>query len=311
MSNNIYAECVLCPRLCRYDRRQGYANTILNTCREGETLRLASAVVHHGEEPPVCGPGGSGAVFVTGCSLRCAYCQNVQISQRHVGAAVDRNEFVRICLALQSRGAENINIVTGSHAAPAIADGLYAAKAAGLTLPILWNTSAYETSIALNCVRDLVDVYLPDLKMIDPSVADKYIIPCDYPCNATRTIERMLSLRPGNVIIRHLVMPNQLESTRDVLKWFNWNAKGRAKFSLMTQYTPPLDLNYYTPARRITREEYDAALSLLEEFDIQDGYYQEWEAESPQLPDFTQVNPFPGDLARPVWHWSCGFVKAE
>jgi putative pyruvate formate lyase activating enzyme len=142
MSEHFYQNCLLCPRRCGVDRAAGETGY----CGETAELRVASASIHRGEEPPVTGTGGSGTIFVSGCNLGCVFCQNYQVSQKQVsqaaamGRAVSMEEFAGICLALQKRGAENINIVTGSHAAPAIIAGVETARQQGLAIPLLWNS---------------------------------------------------------------------------------------------------------------------------------------------------------------------------
>ncbi|MDR1099264.1 MAG: radical SAM protein, partial [Treponema sp.] len=268
-------------------------------CGETAELRLAAASIHRGEEPPITGRGGSGTIFVSGCNLGCVFCQNYQISRgnplsrgnqlsaegRIVPAAMGRpvgtGEFVRICLALQEQGAENINIVTGSHAAPALAAGLDAACRAGLTIPALWNSSAYERPEALEPLRGRIAGWLPDLKTLDRDVAARFFHAPDYPETAPAAILRMLDMfagtpgqkAPGTAdapegvfIIRHLVLPEYLESTRGVLRWFAEHANGRARISLMTQYTPVGQ--GAIPGRYVDQGEYETVLRWLEEFDI-------------------------------------------
>ncbi|MDR1106640.1 MAG: radical SAM protein, partial [Treponema sp.] len=331
---SFYRSCVLCPRNCGADRAGGRRGF----CGETSELRIASAVIHHGEEPPVSGRGGSGAVFVTGCNVGCAFCQNGQISgagrntaKGGMGRVVETEEFVRICLALESRGAENINLVTGSHAVPALAAGLDAARNAGLAVPVLWNTSSYENPAVLEILKDRVDMYLPDLKTLDRDTAAEFLNAPDYGVHAAAAILKMMEYRPLKVIIRHLILPGYLESTRGVLRWFAAHARGRALLSLMTQFTPVPWGSFAgrtVPDRSLNREEYDTALRWLEEFDIEEGFFQGLEAERDRdsvqaagpglsvkpdaLPDFTEINPFgvPGGeppLAEPVWHWREGF----
>jgi putative pyruvate formate lyase activating enzyme len=325
MFDAYYANCLLCPRRCgvnRFDVRGIDAcddivnpaeNRVNNTafrppgrCGENAGLRLASASVHRGEEPPITGSGGSGTIFVSGCNLGCVFCQNYQISLGGAGRLVGPAEFAEICLVLQKRGAENINIVTGSHAVPAIAEGLDAARAAGLRIPALWNTSSYESAEALELLRDRIDMYLPDLKTLDKGLAGRFFRAPDYPEYAAAAITRMMEYRPRHVIIRHLVLPGFLESTRAVLRWFAEHAAGRALFSLMTQYAPVGDGDI--PDRYVKQGEYETLLRWLEEFDIDDGFYQELVTGSDWLPDFTRQNPFSSDLSVPVWHWKSGFV---
>ncbi|MDR2493834.1 MAG: radical SAM protein, partial [Spirochaetaceae bacterium] len=172
-----YEQCGLCPRKCGVNRLAGARGY----CGETSELRVAAAVIHRGEEPPVTGRGGSGAVFVTGCGLRCVFCQNRQISRGSAGRAVTPDEFAGICLDLQSRGAENINIVTGTHAAPAIAESLRRARDRGLRIPTLWNSSAYESPETLSLLEDVMDGYLPDLKTLDAEVGRRLFNAPDYP----------------------------------------------------------------------------------------------------------------------------------
>ena len=160
------AACTLCPRGCGAAR--GAAGGKAAFCGEGSQLRLAWAGLHFGEEPLITGAGGSGAVFVTGCSLRCPFCQNWQISHKGMGRPVSAEEFASICLALEKAGAENTNIVTGSHVIPLVADGLKAARDRGLKLPVVRNSSAYESVGSLRLLEGLVSVWLPDFSRAQP-----------------------------------------------------------------------------------------------------------------------------------------------
>jgi putative pyruvate formate lyase activating enzyme len=232
-----------------------------------------------------------------------------------MGRSVDAKEFTRICLALEAKGAENINIVTGSHAVPAVAGGIDAARAAGLLIPVLWNSSAYENPRTLELLEGRIDGWLPDLKTLDPALADRFFHAPDYPDAARAAVLKMLEIYSGSCglfIIRHLVLPGCLESTRQVLRWFAEHAAGRAQLSLMTQYTPleaPAARN-----RRLNGEEYARVLDWLEEFGIEEGFCQELVTDDGWLPDFRLPNPFPSQspggepLSVPVWHWKEGFV---
>jgi putative pyruvate formate lyase activating enzyme len=317
-------------------------------CGETSALRLAFAGIHRGEEPPVTGAGGSGTIFVSGCNLGCVFCQNFQISQgKHtskencvshgVGRAVDTENFAEICLALQERGAENINIVTGSHAAPALALGIEAARKKGLFIPVLWNSSGYERQETLEILKNVVDVYLPDLKTLDREIANRFFNAPDYGEHATASILKMIEYRElrfsqektlqeilvSGVMVRHLVIPGFLENTRQVLRWFAENCKGRALLSLMTQYVPsgrskkrksnsgcsaasgytPVETDVKIPERCISENEYETVLSMLSEFSIDDGFCQELVTNSDWLPDFTLPNPFSSELSFSVWHY--------
>ena len=331
-----YKSCNLCPRNCGINRYTGSGR-----CGEGVELRLGCASIHRGEEPPITGTGGSGTIFVSGCNLGCVFCQNYQISRPAflqnipagihgkkppLGCVVHTEEFVLICKALQERGAENINIVTGSHAIPAIAAGIDAARNNGVHIPVLWNTSSYENPEALELLRNRVDIFLPDLKILDAEIAGRFFNAPDYPQAAAAAILKMLELtgspentggRADRVIIRHLILPGFLELTRQVLQWFAANVQGKALLSLMTQYTPPSDnsracycaaLPAGIPMRYVNKAEYETVLGWLDEFGIEDGYCQELVTGSDWLPDFNRTNPFSSELSKPVWHWSCGFL---
>ena len=315
---NLYSLCKLCKRDCRVDRLAGE----VGFCGETAVLRIGAAVIHKGEEPALVGTGGSGTIFVSGCNLGCSFCQNYQISQggekggdckdTRLGKAVSAEDFADICVALCGMGAENINIVTGSHAIPAIVEGIKAAKKKGMTLPFLWNSSGYETCDSLELLREHIDIYLPDLKTLDSDIAEKFFNAPDYPKTATAAILKMLDMTAERyaknasekVIIRHLILPGYLEATKSVLRWFADNAKERALLSLMTQYTPIPNRKRAMPDRYLSREEYETVLKWLEEFKIDEGFCQELVTGSDWLPDFKRHNPFSSQLSVPVAGWS-------
>jgi putative pyruvate formate lyase activating enzyme len=289
-------------------------------------LRIASASIHRGEEPPITGNGGSGTVFITGCTLGCVFCQNWQISQAGQGRVVSAGEFAGICLALEKKGAENINLVTGSHAIPALIGGIHVAREQGLAIPILWNSSAYEGVEALSLLADTVDVYLPDLKTLDREISRRFFRAPDYPEHAAAAILKMLESRGtlkfkengvlvSGTVIRHLVLPGYLEATREVIRWFADHARGRSLLSLMTQYTPvkgiAADKTGGAPERYINSEEYEQVCGWLEEFGIEEGFFQELVQDSEWLPDFNRINPFSSELSQPVWHWKKGLLAQQ
>lgn len=337
--------CTLCPRACAANRNAGGTACGVRRrsaafCGEGAALRLAWAGLHFGEEPPVTGAGGSGTVFVTGCNLRCSFCQNYQISREGMGAVVSVDEFAGICLALEKAGAENINIVTGSHSVPALADGLRAAVRQGLSIPVLWNSSGYESVESLRLLEGLVSVWLPDLKSFDADFSYGVFRARDYPEVAAAALGYMVNAAPlsfasgrggsevirSGVIVRHLALPGRLEDTRRVLTWFKENAADKAFLSLMTQYTPvpkagapfasgeggvSLGEKAAFPQRYTTKDEYNRLLETLDSLEIENGFLQELNPDSEWLPDFSRVQPFSSSLAKPVWHWRCGFVSAQ
>jgi putative pyruvate formate lyase activating enzyme len=342
--HTLYDSCVACPRACGTNRNSGNRGF----CGESADLRVSWAGLHFGEEPPVTGAGGSGTIFITGCNLRCKFCQNFQISQNdgeaRAGRAVDETEFADICLALEKAGAENINIVTGSHAIPAIAEGLTAARARGLAIPILWNSSSYETPEALALLDGLVNVWLPDLKTLNPLLSENVFRAADYPKVAKRAIRFMADRSPlafsgsdyagtpakdspatgtttaaartitSGVIVRHLALPGRLADTELVLRWFAEHLADKALLSLMTQYTPvqanpaSSEIDAF-PNRALNHGEYGRLTELLDELGLEDGFYQELVEDTEWLPDFERVQPFSSSLAKPVWHWKTGFIE--
>jgi len=235
-----------------------------------------------------------------------------------LGKPVSPDEFAGICAALRDKGAENINIVTGSHAVPALIKGFIAARKAGVNIPALWNSSGYESPQVLELLKDHVDIYLPDLKTLDSEIAQNFFNAPDYPETAKTAILKMIDMLEEKspeyarekIIVRHLVLPGLLESTRSVLRWFADNIKNRALLSLMTQYTPVYrhsptpNKNIDIPNRFLSEEEYNTVMKWLEEFNIEDGFCQELVTGSNWLPDFKLINPFSSELSVPVWHFS-------
>lgn len=344
--NSFYDSCTLCPRNCGVNRNRGERGF----CGETAALRIGVANIHKGEEPPITGLGGSGTIFVTGCTLGCLFCQNWQVSQHGMGRVVETDELARIMLALQNVGAENINIVTGSHALPALCEGVIRARNEGLEIPILWNSSAYESVEAVEAGSPYIDVYLPDLKTLDEEIGRRYFHAPDYGMKAQEAILKMIELKPllygpsrhnrktsaqvpafkeeksgdaegsvpvlrQGVVIRHLVLPGQLEATRQVLEWFVTYAQGKALLSLMTQYTPVYQGGHVSqgsiPDRYVDQREFDVLMRWLDNYEIEGGFYQELVQDNEWLPDFNRINPFSSELSVPVWHWTVGFVRSN
>ena len=310
-----YEPCLLCPRLCSARRDTGATGR----CGHGNRMQLALASLHFGEEPPLVGTGGTGTIFFSGCPLGCTFCQNFQISRHGLGREVEAAEFSAICLALQEAGAVNINLVTGTHFIPGIIEGIGLARASGLALPVLWNTSGYERVEMVAALNGTVDVWLPDYKTMNRATAERYFSAPDYPEVAAKAILAMAEgypleydeaglLRRG-LVMRHLVLPGQLEDSRAILTWFARHLGGRALSSIMTQYTPIQALaGRPAPASALSPDEYAHLVAMIDEFDLGAGFYQELTPGSEWLPDFVRTNPFSAELSRPVWHHSRGFV---
>jgi putative pyruvate formate lyase activating enzyme len=318
---SLYKSCTLCPRACGVNRMQGRQGF----CREGMEIRIACACLHRGEEPPLSGSRGSGTIFFSGCTLKCLACQNYQLSKESLGCVVSDDELKDIMLRLQERVAENINLVTGSHFLPGVIIAIQKARDSGLRLPIVWNTSGYETEAALKLINPLVDIYLADLKTLDRRLARRICRAADYPALAERALLFMADKKSlcftedklvQGVVMRHLVLPGEIDSSRAVLAWFKQHLYGRALLSLMVQFLPvspddkrermkaPADLK-----RMLTPVEYQDVLGLLDEYGIQEGFVQELARGKSWLPDFIRLNPFPAGWAEPVWHYQCGFIN--
>ena len=325
----LYEACRLCPRNCGALRTAGPAGF----CHEPAVVRAGVACLHFGEEPPITVHGGSGTIFISGCNLGCAFCQNYQISQQGMGADLSTKDFAKVCLALEAAGAENINIVTGSHTVPAIVAGLTEARLQGMSLPICWNSSAYEKVEVLQKLQGLVDIWLPDFKTINPETSAALFKAKDYPQRAQESILFMVENSPlkiqqvkgrdkmlQGVIVRHLFLPGHFEDTLLTLEWLKKHVDEKAYLSLMSQYTPvPFVEEEEKLARRqsqlsalenrlVSQEEFQDLQDILEAFDFKYLFYQELVEDTEWLPDFNRVQPFSYELAKPVWHWREGFV---
>mgnify|MGYP000862958815 CR=1 FL=1 len=331
-----YSSCVQCPRRCGADRAAGRTGF----CGETNGVRIAVACLHFGEEPLVTVHGGSGTIFFTGCTLRCAFCQNYQISQEGMGRSVSSDEFTGICLRLQDAGAENINLVTGSHIIPQLAEYLKAAREAGVIIPYCWNTSSYESVEMLELLKDTVTVWLPDLKTLSNALAKELFAAEDYPDAAKEAVIWMIKNNPlkiitktvngiekekiqQGVIIRHLFLPGRFEETADTLEWLKKKADGKAVISLMSQYTPvPFKEDEAHLAKRkqalsaienrlVNKTEDGDLRDLIDAYDFSYLFYQDLSDDTSWLPDFNKIQPFSNALAKPVWHWTTGFVGQD
>lgn len=305
---SLYKKCSLCPRACGVDRTAGK----LGFCRQSSTMRIACATLHHGEEPPITGKGGSGTIFFTGCTLQCRFCQNHQISRGGIGRDVSIEEFSEICLRLQKEGAENINLVTGTMFIPSIALGIEAAKKKGLSVPILWNSSGFESSEAIDILNSFIDVYLPDIKTLNHTFSATFFNALRYPESAKAAVLKMADSKKivfknnkiiSGTIVRHLVIPGYVEMTERFLKWYAKNLKDKALISVMFQYSPKAAEGDGFPDRTLDKSEMEMVYSYLDESGIEDGFIQEEEITDEWNPDFTKESPFPGSIGKTVWHW--------
>jgi putative pyruvate formate lyase activating enzyme len=285
--------CALCPRRCGAARAAGSGGGF---CQTGTMPVVAKAMLHYWEEPIISGERGSGTVFFSGCPLGCVYCQNRKISAGKIGKTVTPARLREIYFELIGKGAHNINLVTPTHFTPAILESLVG----GLPVPVVWNSGGYEDPDTLRLLEGKVQIYLPDMKYALPETAARYSGAPDYPETAKRAIAEMCrqtgpyvldedGLLKSGVLIRHLVLPENLENTYRVIDWVAETfAPGEVLFSLMSQYTPGGDLAPFPELeRRLTAAEYDAAMSYLESSGIEDGFFQELSsAKEEYTPDF-------------------------
>ncbi len=261
-------------------------NTGLGFCRAPQTAVISRAAPHFGEEPCISGTRGSGAVFFCGCNLRCVFCQNAQISRNaNEGIEVSPAELAEIFSNLESLGVHNINLVTPSHYTRAIREALLISRP---ELPVVYNSSGYDSVAELKKLEGLVDIYMPDLKYMDPALSSKYSLAPDYPKIAIDAIQEMYrqigpfvldgdGIMKKGVIIRHLMLPSHLEDTFNVIdKIAQMFPYGEVMFSLMAQYTPLDHIKGFCELERgITQEEYGRAVDYLEFSGISSGFIQE------------------------------------
>ena len=274
-------ECRMCPRECGANRFE-----MRGVCRADAGLEVSSVNLHFGEEPPISGYRGSGTVFLTNCNMRCVYCQNYPISQLGVGRRYSIYHLAEAMVSLQRRGAHNINLVTPSHYVVQIRRAVILARRMGLTIPIVYNTSGYDCPAALEILSDVVDIFMPDLRYYDPEPAAKFSGAPDYPEVSRRAVKIMHSMVGDLVInsagvaergllIRLLVLPENLSGTDKTLRWIAENLGTNTYISLMSQYFPAYKAHNYPPLdRRITPQEYQKILDVVEKLNFERGYIQ-------------------------------------
>ena len=294
--------CECCPRRCGVDRLAGQPGF----CKVGSDILLSHAGLHFGEEPPISGTRGSGTVFFAGCNLRCVFCQNWQISQEFQNSKVRTltvTELADEMLRLQSEGAHNINFVSPSHMIFQMANAIQAARQKGLTVPVVYNSNGYDSVAALRQIRGLVDIYLPDIKYMDNALGRKFSAADDYADVIPGVLREMfdqvglLELDDDGgavrgLLVRHLVLPGQLESSRTCLK-FLAELSPEISVSIMSQYSPQYkacgipELN-----RPLTAEEYDEITDYALELGLENAFIQTLESQETYLPDFNRETPF-------------------
>lgn len=278
--------CRVCPRECGGNRLK---NDKLGFCRSGLDPMISSVSPHQGEEPPLSGTRGSGTIFFTNCNLRCVYCQNYPISQMGNGTERSPGELACQMVWLQEQGCHNLNLVTPTHFMPQILKALGIARERGFDLPIVYNTSGYESPEALRLLDGIVDIYLPDMRYSDDAAARKYSVAPHYP-EINRAAVREMYGQVGNLvldkhgiakrglIIRHLVLPQGLSGTEGIMKFLAEEISRDVYISLMSQYFPAFKANEFKElSRRITKDEYKDARRSMEKFGLENGWVQEFD----------------------------------
>ena len=275
--------CMLCPRGCGVDRTER-----IGVCSVHQKVMIARAALHFWEEPCISGENGSGAVFFSGCPLHCVFCQNEEISHGKVGREITVEELAEIHLRLQSQGANNINLVTGTHYIPAIVDSVKMARDKGLDIPIIYNTSGYETVESLKLLDGIVNAYLPDFKYWDRDLAEKYSRAPQYPDIAKSAIEEMVRQCPNllfnedgfiqsGVIVRQLLLPGYVKDSKAIIRYLHEKYNDRIYISLMSQYTPMPQIkdNFPELNRRVTKREYQSVVDYAIDLGIENAFIQD------------------------------------
>lgn len=309
MFEKAYEECRLCPRECGVNRKEGQKGF----CQMDGTLRVARAALHMWEEPCISGESGSGAVFFSGCNLRCVYCQNFDIAAGMRGKEISRERLAEILLELQVQGAANINLVTPDHDLPDIVWALLKAKEQGLRIPVVYNGSGYEKADVIAVLEGLVDIFLTDFKYMDGELAGRLSHAEDYPEVAKCALEQMVKITgeplfneegmmQKGVIVRHLLLPGHKKNAKAVLEYL-WETYGdKIYISLMNQYTPMVQLISHSGnqkeleeaarqepqlMRKVTSREYEQVVDYALQLGITKAFIQEGDvAKERFIPDF-------------------------
>lgn len=276
-------DCTLCPRNCHVNRladERGF-------CGQTASITAARAALHFWEEPCISGESGSGAVFFSGCNLKCVFCQNHEIAIGEIGKEIPISRLAEIYLELQEKGANNINLVTGTHFIPQIVLSLQEAKRNGLHIPIVYNTSSYESVDSLQLLDGLVDIYLPDMKYLSSELSLSYSHAADYFAIASKAIAEMVrqvgkpsfeettGMMKRGVIVRHLLLPGQAADSKRILRYLHSTYGNDIYISIMNQYTPLPHVKEIPELNRsVTKEEYKKVLDFAEKIGIENGFMQ-------------------------------------
>ncbi len=287
-------KCDICPRKCYVNRNKNE----LGFCRAGNKLKVARYSLHYWEEPCISGDNGSGTIFFSGCNLRCIFCQNYEISTNNKGREITIEEFSDICLKLQDNKANNINLVTPTIYLPLIKEGLILAKKKGLKIPIVFNSSGYESVESLKELDGLIDIYLPDFKYYDDSLGEKFSNVKNYSSITKDAIKEMYrqvgkpkfkdDLMVKGVIVRHLLLNTHIEDSKKIIDYLYKTYKDNIYISIMNQYTPVRHIKEYEELNHtVTDTEYDELINYACDLGITKAFIQEGETfKESFIPDF-------------------------
>lgn len=280
---NKYENCLLCPRKCGINRSTGQTGV----CGVSSEIKVARAALHYWEEPCISGKRGSGAVFFSGCSLHCVFCQNRENSDGKAGKVISKERLSDIFMELADKGANNINLVTPGQYIPDIVWAVNDAKSRGMKLPIIYNTSGYENVTELKLLEGIVDVYLPDFKYMDSTLSARYSRAKDYPSVAKQALSEMVRQQPDvviddatgliqkGVIVRQLLLPGHVNDAKAVLKYLYDTYHDHVYISMMSQFTPIALKDYPEINRTVTRREYERLVDYALEIGITNAFIQE------------------------------------
>lgn len=299
---NQLIKCECCPRNCGINRLEGR----IGFCRVSADIQISHAGLHFGEEPPISGTKGSGAIFFAGCNLRCVFCQNYQISQefRHNPTrTLTIDELASEMLHLQDLGAHNINFVSPSHMIFQMADAIKVAKKKGLAIPVVYNTNGYDSVDALRQIKGLVDIYLPDIKYLENNIGRQFSAVRNYADVIPDVLKEMLDqvghlemdddgIATRGLLVRHLVLPGNLGNSRKCLRLLS-DLSTDTFISIMSQYSPQHKASNYPEINRsLSGAEYDEIMDFALDLGLENAFVQELESQEQCLPDFTKESPF-------------------
>ena len=275
-------KCTICPHKCGIDRTKN-----IGRCKSTDKVKIALYSTHNFEEPCISGEKGSGTIFFSNCNLNCVFCQNYEISQQGRGKEIEIEELAEIMLKQQEKGVENINFVTPTSYSIQIKEAIIIAKENGLKIPIVYNTNGYENVETLRELEGLIDIYLPDLKYYYNSLGKKFSKVDNYFEIATNAIKEMYrqvgrpilnekGVMQKGLMVRHLILPNNIENSKRCLKWLKENFNDKIYISLMAQYFPTYKAREISEInRKLTPKEYEEIENYLYDLDIENGYIQE------------------------------------